>query len=73
MSDDGKESGFWPSCVRVLRFLRLADLGYTIDHCRYALQMAVGISIAMVFVVVEPVYLALDQRSYWTVVTTGKA
>lgn len=35
------------------------------------LQMAVAISISMVFVVVNPVYDALDQRSYWTVVTTG--
>ena len=33
--------------------------------------MAVAISIALVFVVVDPIYEALDERSYWTVVTTG--
>ena len=62
----------WHKFKSVLPLLRLADLGYTVDHCRFALQMAVAISIALVFVVVNPVYDALDQRSYWTVVTTGK-
>ena len=56
-----------------LRFIRLADLGYTAEHCRYAFQMAVAISIALVFVVVEPLYDAMDEQSYWTAVTTGKA
>lgn len=66
-----KAKGALWSLHSLIVFLRLGDLGYTLDHCRYALQMAVAISISMVFVVVNPVYDALDQRSYWTVVTTA--
>ncbi|KAK9798618.1 hypothetical protein WJX73_010417 [Symbiochloris irregularis] len=67
--------GRWKTCktglFAFLRFIRLSDLGYTADHCRYALQMSVAISLSLVFVVVNPLWKALDDNAFWIAVTTA--
>ncbi|KAL4433986.1 hypothetical protein ABPG75_000427 [Micractinium tetrahymenae] len=60
-----------PGCVRLLRAVRDWCAGFSFEAWCLALQTSLALALAMLFAVIEPLWLALDQSAVWIVVTTA--